>query len=197
MKNGKFTRRGIATKTMVLVLAVMMIVGVSVGGTLAWLTSKTGAVVNTFTATDIEVALTETKGLNAENKWENKMIPGATYEKDPVVSVTNKTTVDCYLFVKFEETANAQDYLTYVSNLTEAKGWTELEAGVWYRIVKTTDPVKEWHLLEGDTVTVNAENVTKENMKTAAQTKLTYTAYAVQLQGFEGKPADAWAKVAP
>lgn len=198
MKNGKYSkRRGVATKALVLVLTVMMIVGVSVGGTLAWLTSKTDAVVNTFTATDIEVTLVETKGLNEEKKWENEMIPGVTYEKDPVVSVTENTTVDCYLFVKFEETEDAQTYLTYTSTLTEANGWTKLQDGVWYRIVKTDDSVKEWHLLDGDKVTVNAENVTKENMATAAQTKLTYTAYAVQLQGFEGNAAGAWAKVAP
>lgn len=202
MKNGKYSkRRGVASKTLVLALAVMLIVGATVGGTIAWLTAQTESVVNTFSATDIKVTLEETKGLNEQGKWKNAMVPGVSYDKDPVVTVTDETTVDCYLFVKFVENDAARTYLNYTSTLTEANGWKVVpdETDVWYRIVKTTDETKSWNLLEGDKVTVNGETVTKENMATASQASLTYKAFAVQLSSGNGNfaPEVAWAKVAP
>ena len=203
MKNGKYSkRRGVASKTLVLALAVMLIVGATVGGTIAWLTAQTESVVNTFSATDIKVTLEETKGLNEQGKWKNAMVPGVSYDKDPVVTVTDETTVDCYLFVKFVENDAARTYLNYTSTLTEANGWKVVpdETDVWYRIVKTTDKTKSWNLLEGDKVTVNGETVTKETMTEAAGAKLAYTAYAVQLAKSSTEnftPAEAWAKVAP
>ena len=206
MKNGKYSkRRGVASKTLVLALAVMLIVGATVGGTIAWLTSSTGSVVNTFTAAAIEVTLVETKGLT-NGKWENPMIPGASYEKDPTVTVTDKTTTDCYLFVKFEENAAAKKYLTYTSTLNTDNGWALVDGttDVWYRIVRTGDETKAWTLLAADetgkAVTVNGETVTKQTMTEAAGAKLAYTAYAVQLAKSSTKnftPAEAWAKVAP
>ena len=202
MKNGKYSkRRGVASKTLVLALAVMLIVGATVGGTIAWLTAQTESVVNTFSATDIKVTLEETEGLNEQGKWKNAMVPGVSYDKDPVVTVTDETTVDCYLFVKFVENDAARTYLNYTSTLTEANGWKVVpdETDVWYRIVKTTDETKSWNLLEGDKVTVNGETVTKENMATASQASLTYKAFAVQLSSGNGNfaPEVAWAKVAP
>lgn len=202
MKNGKYSkRRGVASKTLVLALAVMLIVGATVGGTIAWLTAQTESVVNTFSATDIKVTLEENKGLNEQGKWKNAMVPGVSYDKDPVVTVTDETTVDCYLFVKFVENDAARTYLNYTSTLTEANGWKVVpdETDVWYRIVKTTDETKSWNLLEGDKVTVNGETVTKENMATASQASLTYKAFAVQLSSGNGNfaPEVAWAKVAP
>ena len=194
-------------KTIALVLACILCVAIGIGGTLAWLTANAGSLVNTFTATDIEVTLKETFNVDSDNdgtkdKWQAQMVPGVSYTKDPVVTVTDKTTVDCYLFVKFEESTDAKTYLTYTSTLTTANGWKQVpgQTDVWYREVKTTDAVKSWHLLDGDTVTVNGENVTKDNMSTAAATTLTYTAYAAQLMkdntsAFE--PEEAWAKVAP
>ena len=202
MKNGKYSkRRGVASKTLVLALAVMLIVGATVGGTNACLTAQTESVVNTFSATDIKVTLEETEGLNEQGKWKNAMVPGVSYDKDPVVTVTDETTVDCYLFVKFVENDAARTYLNYTSTLTEANGWKVVpdETDVWYRIVKTTDETKSWNLLEGDKVTVNGETVTKENMATASQASLTYKAFAVQLSSGNGNfaPEVAWAKVAP
>ena len=205
MKNGKYSkRRGVASKTLVLALAVMLIVGATVGGTIAWLTSTSGPVVNTFSATDIEVTLVETKGLDKDGKWSNPMIPGASYEKDPTVTVTDNTTVDCYLFVKFEENADAKKYLTYTSTLNTGNGWALVDGttDVWYRIVRTGDETKAWTLLAADdagkAVTVNGETVTKQTMTEAAGAKLTYTAYAVQLAKSSTEnftATEAWAKV--
>lgn len=188
MKNLRLTTKGV-----VALMASTLLLGGAIGGTMAWLTSTTETLTNTFTATDIEVTL-------VEDKWgedAKQIIPGAEYDKDPVVTVTENTTVDCYLFVKFEETENADNYITYTSTLTDTNDWTALAGveDVWYRVVKTTDTDKSWHLLANDKVTIS-EDLTKEDMP-LANVELKYSAYAVQYAGFEDKPADAWATLNP
>ena len=209
MRKGKYTRRkGVGAKAVVMLLAVVLLLGISVGGTLAWLTAKTNPVKNVFTPSNIDVTLTETwnTDTNSDGKndcWSAQMIPGYSYKKDPTVTVSDGS-VDCYLFVKFEENNSASTYLTYTSTLTEANGWTkgdgtDIPANVWYRKVMTTDTTKSWHLLASDTISVK-DSVTKENMNTAAGAELVYTAYASQLYksaGEEFTPAEAWQKNNP
>lgn len=201
-------------KLVILVLALALTVTAVVGGTLAWLTATTGEVKNTFTTANIGVTLTETFNTDTNNDgtndaWKAQMIPGFSYSKDPVVTVANDS-VDCYLFVKFEEKNNASTYLTYTSNLTAANGWTKgdgsnIPANVWYRKVMTADTTKSWKLLAGNTtypngvITVNGAAVTKATMTTAAAAELVYTAYASQLyssNGVEFTAAQAWTNVA-
>ena len=109
-------------KTIALLVAVSMIVGCVIGGTLAWLTHSTGPVTNTFTTSDITVTLEETTGKDY------KMIPGYTIAKDPKVTVTTGSE-ECYLFVKMEKSNNFDIFMTYEI----AEGWTALDgiAGVY------------------------------------------------------------------
>ena len=116
-------------KAWVSLVAVVLVLCCAVGGTLAWLTDKTGEVKNTFSPSDINITLTETPNTdtdgNGENDaWKADMIPGFSYTKDPVVTVKGDS-VDCYLFVKFEEKGNPDTYLKYTSTLTVANGWTQ------------------------------------------------------------------------
>lgn len=192
-------------RTLTLAIAVMLVVVCAVGGTLAWLIDTSGPVTNTFTAGDVDITLTETfntdsDGDGTNDKWEAQMVPGTTYAKDPVVSVVRKNTnVDCYLFVKFEEIGDASTYLAYTSTLTDANGWTQgdgtnIPNNVWYRTVGKNDTTISWNLLDGNTVTVKGDVVTKENMAAAATAELVYTAYAVQADNLTVE--QAWAKVA-
>lgn len=202
MKNGKFAKRGIATKVMLVVLSLMMVVGVSVGATIAWLTDKTEVVQNTFSPSNIDITLTETWNADADgdgknDAWTAQLIPGKEYVKDPVVAVNGEiTNVDCYLFVKFEEINTPKTYLAYTSLLTEDAGWKELKegSGIWYREVKEADAIKSWNLLDGNKVTV-LSTLTKDDTKTTNTPSLKYTAYAIQTVGFEGNPAAAWTEV--
>ena len=189
MKNGKYSkRRGVASKTLVLALAVMLIVGATIGGTIAWLTDKTDAVTNTFTVGDINITLNETKS-------DFKMVPGNVIDKDPVVTVVDGSE-DCYLFVKIEKSTTLDKYISY----TVASGWTELDNvdGVYYRVVNATDGTKSFSVLANDQVTVN-EGVTKADMEAlkaenATQPTLTFTAYAVQKDNID-TAALAWEKI--
>ena len=182
-------------KTLTLLVALVLVVGCIVGGTLAWLTDKSDPVKNTFTTSDINITLEETKG---GDEREFKMIPGWTIEKDPKVTVVAGSE-DCYLFVKLEKSANFDDYLT----CDMADGWTALENvdGVFYRIVKTNDMGTEFSVLKDNQVTVKSE-VTKEMMKAAKTERptLTVTAYASQLyksENIEFGVTEAWDNVKP
>lgn len=192
------------------VLALVLVVAVaSVGGTIAWLTAKTDTVTNTFTVGDINIDLYETKYPNGDtkkdgngeetrlnvNEWSAKLIPGEEYHKNPVVSVADGSE-DCYLFVKFKENNNPRGYLDYTSTLKGENGWNQLEGHptVWYREVKMTDESREWHLLEGDKVTVKGA-LTKDGMPEADKTPvLQYTAAAIQTANMTNV-SDAWSKL--
>jgi len=161
-------------RTMALLAAVLLVVGVAIGGTLAWLTATSDTVTNTFTTSDIKITLEETKG-GADHTF--KMIPGYTIEKDPKVKVLEGSEA-CFLFVKLKKSANFDTYMTYEM----ADGWTALSEGsdVYYREV-TTSPA-EYGVLKDNQVTVRG-TVTSTDMETAQANKptLTVSAYASQL----------------
>ena len=180
-------KRGVA-----LLLAIAIVVVGVVAGTVAWLTDKTPSVTNTFTTSNINIELKETK-----NHFQ--MIPGWDIEKDPKVTVKADSEA-CYLFVKLEKSDNFDTFMTY----TVAEGWTALPGnnGVYYREVSKATADASFDVLAGNKVTVK-DTVTKEMMGSLTQDTyptLTVTAYASQLnknntQKFSA--AEAWANIAP
>ena len=181
------------SKALLLALCAVLLVAVSVLGTMAYLTSETQVITNTFTVGDINIELTETK---PESK-QAKIIPGVDIEKDPKVTVKANSEA-CWLFVKVEQTGTfVTDRVTY-SVMTGADGWTALtdNPGVYYREVGAVTSDTSFDILENNKVTVSdtltkadVNNITAEN-----QPKLTFTAYAVQKECID-TAADAWAKV--
>lgn len=179
-------------KSLALLLAIAIVVVGAVAGTVAWLTDRTPSVTNTFTTSDINIELKETK-----NNFQ--MIPGWNIEKDPKVTVKAGSEA-CYLFVKLEKSENFNQYMTY----DMAKGWTELQgyAGVYYREVAAATADTTYEVLKDNQVTVKG-TVTKEQMNgLTADTypTLTVTAYASQLYKNNTEKftaAEAWANIAP
>ena len=182
---------GISVRLLVMILALTLIVGGIVGGSVAWLTAQTAPVVNTFTVGDINITLAETT-----NAF--KMVPGNPIAKDPKVTVEAGSEA-CWLFVKVEESSNLDNFVTY----TIADGWTKLSengnTAVYYRevaAIPSTGNDSSFYVLKDNKVTVN-DNVTKEMMNAlettgATQPTLTFTAYAVQKDNI-GTAAEAWA----
>ena len=95
-------------KVLPLLFAVMLLVGVAVGATLAWFTDSSEEVKNVFTVGTIQTDLQETTE-------EYKMIPGWDIEKDPKANVAADSE-DCFLFVEVTESANFDDFMTYEYN---------------------------------------------------------------------------------
>lgn len=184
-------KKSVSTKAVVLLLALVLLLGCGLGGTLAWLSAKTDPVVNTFTAGNIKITLTEEGAVN--NAQSFKMVPGIEIEKKPVVSVLANSE-ECWLFVKVEESATVATYLTYS---VDSAIWQPVpgESGVFFKNVSATDAKAgvSYDVLTGDIVTVNS-GVTQDQMDAvtdATAPKLTFTAYAVQKYGFDDV-ADAW-----
>lgn len=207
-------RKNNSKKLTVVLLSVILVLCCTIGGTLAWLMDTTDPVTNAFTAGNVDITLKETPydaetgeyGANLVEGQNNSYpaIPGATYEKDPTVEVVTGSE-DCYLFVKFEYTENADTYLNYTSNLTTTKGWKQIDTTtangvtteVWYRVVKKTDTTRSFALLAdlpnksvGITLEIKS-SVTNQNMDTAAAQSLTWTAYAVQFNYLKDASGEA------
>lgn len=178
-------------KTLALILALVMVFGAAVGGTIAYLTSTTDPVVNTFTVGNINIDLKETTK-------DYKMVPGNTINKDPKVTVKENSEA-CWLFVKVNKSDNLDNFISY----TVDSDWTQLKdadgnevAGVYYRSVDATTADVTYSVLTGDKVTVKTD-VTKtmmDGLTADTNPTLTFTAYAIQKAGFDTASA-AWAEV--
>lgn len=114
-------------KTIALLLVLMMIFGVTCGGTIAYLTSKTDTVVNTFTVGNVTIKLDEAK-VGTDGKATNdriagvpegatfsntyKLIPGGVYDKDPTVYVkkgSEQSYIRMMVTVTYADDADAND----------------------------------------------------------------------------------------
>lgn len=174
-------------KKVLSIVAVVLVLCCAIGGTLAWLTDKTGPVVNTFTVGDINIELAESENLDL------KMVPGNTITKDPKVTVKANSEA-CWLFVKVEKSSNFDNFMTYEM----ADGWTALPgvAGVYYREVAATTTATELSVLKDNSVLVK-DSVTKADLNALTRDTfptLTFTAYAVQKDNV-ADAATAWGKL--
>ena len=206
MKNHANRRRSVSSRTFIAMLALVLVIGCAVGGTIAWLTAQTDPVVNTFTYGDINITLGETTGSDY------KIIPGVDIAKDPKVTVV-KGSEACWLFVKVEEanwptpTETVGTNTVRKVNYAIADGWTQgdgtkIPANVYYREVGAVTDDTSFYVLQGSTeypngVVTVSENLTKDEIKNiTSKPTLTFTAYAVQKEG-SADAAAAWAKANP
>ena len=193
MKNHANRRRSVSSRTFIAMLALVLVIGCAVGGTIAWLTAQTDPVVNTFTYGDINIELTETKPDNRQAK----IIPGVDIEKDPKVTVKANSEA-CWLFVKVEETGTfVADKVTY----SIADGWkqgdgTNIPANVYYRAVDAVTNDTDFAVLKDNKIYVSEELSKSDIQSITVQPKLTFTAYAVQKDGIDDA-ATAWTKANP
>lgn len=189
------------SKALLLALCAVLLVAVSVLGTMAYLTSKTQVITNTFTVGDINIELTETK---PESK-QAKIIPGVDIEKDPKVTVKANSEA-CWLFVEVKEEGT---FVAHKVTYSVADGWTKgdgtkIPANVYYRSVGAVTADTGFYVLAGNTdhpngVVIVSDELTKDEVDTITegnQPKLTFTAYAVQKECIDTAAA-AWEKVNP
>ena len=196
MSNKKF----IAILSVFVMLALTMVVGCAVDGTVAWLVSKSEPSVSTFTLGDINIKLT------GESESQSlKIIPGVEITRSLKVTVEPNSEA-CWLFVKVEGTnwshfpdANGTAKVSY-SVAGGTNDWKALDnyPGVYYREVSAGDAQTGVVYDVNCNVTVSEEltkaevnSITAEN-----QPKLTFTAYAVQKDGI-ADAGTAWAKAVP
>lgn len=190
MSNKKF----IAILSVFVMLALTMVVGCAVDGTVAWLVSKSGTSVSTFTLGDINIGLTDESGSQSL-----KIIPGVEIKRSLKVTV-QKGSEACWLFVKVEGT-NWPANVSYSVD-EENGGWKPLSAsdypGVYYREGSAGTDKDNWYRVTG-VVTVS-EDLTKADIGSFASAgtkpELSFTAYAVQRDGIDNV-VEAWKAANP
>lgn len=187
-------------KTLTVLLALVLVIAMSVAGTMAYLTSTTDTVTNSFTVGNVAITLDEAQvdvygaAVSPAARVtgnEYKLIPGHSYTKDPTVHVAAGSE-DCWLFVQVVngiselEAAATDGYNTIAGQMT-ANGWTA---------VSGTTNVYAYNTK----VSAGADVVVFNQFKIAGgadvstvtgNTQITIKAYAVQADTFTSAAA-AW-----
>lgn len=197
-----------ARKILVSLAALALVAAISIGGTLAYLTSKAD-VTNTFTVGNVAITMDETdvddstEGAARDTQNSYKLLPGQTYIKDPQIHVTTGSE-DCYLFVTVDNLISGIEATTNnVAAQMAENGW--VNAGVegkanLYVYVGTeegaSDPKAVAAGVDVDvfkTITIDG-NVNNATLASYAGKTITVNAYAIQAEGFSGKTAaQIWA----
>lgn len=179
-------------KILVACLCVALAVLTVAGTTLAYLTSKTNEVKNTFTVGNVAITLTETTGDTYH------IVPGQNLSKDPKVTVAANSE-DCWLFVKVVE-ANWPEFKdttgTRLVNYMIADGWTALPGhnGVYYREVSNAATAQDFAVLKNNVVTVSGDLTAEQLQTITVNPTLSFYGYAIQKAGFTAVEA-AWTEV--
>lgn len=191
MSNKKF----IAILSVFVMLALTMVVGCAVDGTVAWLVSESESSVSTFTLGDINIKLT-----GESESQPLKIIPGVEIKRSLKVTVDPNSEA-CWLFVKVEGTnwshfpdANGTAKVSY--SVDVQNGWIALSGhpGVYYREV-SAENAKTGMVYDVNCNVTVSQMLTKaevDSIASGTQPQLSFTAYAVQRDGI-GDAATAWA----
>ena len=209
-------------KKPIILFSLFLILMVGVAGVYAYLTDITDTKTNVFTVGKVEITLDETDvddstpNKDRDNSNTYKIIPGVTFDKDPMVTV-KAGSADCWVFVEVideEKTYNgnvykSSDFLTY-SITTVSDGvskWNELEDNVYYCKMTDVETDTTLTILDGNKV-IAKNTVTKEMLNDIANEeyspKLEFKAYAIQIYKSdidddgdveEFTAAEAWAQL--
>lgn len=202
------------TKALLLALSAVLLVVSTVMATMAFLTSKTEVVKNTFTVGNVIITLDEadvdnsTADKERDTANEYHLLPGKKYEKDPTVHV-DSSSEDCYIFVKVVnniaeiEAATETDVYTSIADQIAANGWEQLKDadgndvdGVYYynSKVEKTAPKRDYVVFSNFKIAGNVNNTTLASYvtETNANSYIQIQAYAIQADGFANAAA-AWA----
>lgn len=201
------------TKVVMALACAVLLVGASVMSTLAYLTSTTDEVKNSFTVGDaVTITLDEAK-TDENGKADTtvarvkantyKLMPGHNYAKDPTVHVSGE---ECYVFVTV---TNGISNIEATGDTTIAKqmttnGWKAVEGydNVYVYATGTdakTAVAKKSDGLANDLVVFSSFTVKSDAdhdaLKAVKDNNIVIKAYAIQKDGFESKtPAVIWAE---
>lgn len=203
-------------KKLMTVLALVLVIAMSVAGTVAYLTSA-DEVVNTFTVGNVAITLDEAEVDANGNVVSNdrvkansyKLLPGHTYAKDPMVTVkAGSESSYVKMTVTFSDAAaldaifaptgadltsifNGYDSATWIyKNVTENTTANTRTYEFWYKetVAAPNADVALDALFDSITVPGTINNA---QLKTIEGMTITVNAYAIQADGFANADA-AW-----
>ena len=190
------------TRTRILLTAVaaLLLVTMTIGGTLAWLQASSNEVTNTFKGSSLAIAMKESplktgedydgktidttaEDVTAETNY--KMVPGVTLQKDPYAIVT-KGSEPCYVFVVVTKSNNFDTFMTEEYNDAD---WTQVTGyeNVWVYntevdALNATEDVNTSSILAAEAITVktDVDAALMSALTEATYPTLTFKAYAIQ-----------------
>lgn len=185
-------------KFLMLLASALLLVSVTVGATVAYLTAE-DTVVNTFTVGKVGLTLDELDVDKDTNTADNvtygegdnaiirdkanayKLIPGSTYTKDPTVHIAADSE-NGVLFVEITNEIAAIEGDTKIAAQMAAKGWARISenSNVYYynKVVKANDNIV---VFENFTI---AGTVSKETLAAYTSKTVKVKAYLIQAEGF-------------
>lgn len=206
------------SKALLLALCAVLLVAATIFGTMAYLTS-TDTVTNTFTVGKVAIKLDEAKAnpdgslvANADRVKANeyKLLPGHTYNKDPMVTVLGGSESSYVKMTVTFSKANALDAIFAPDGANLLKIFKGYDATNWLAKGNTKDETANTRTYEFwykeavaapngdvaldalfDSITVPGE-ITGAQLATIVDMTITVNAYAIQADGFADAAA-AWA----
>lgn len=187
-------------KALLIVACAILLVMTTVFATLAFFTDEK-TVTNTFTIGNIAITLDEgtvkddgtfDADTRSADGLQYVLVPGSTYDKDPLVTVT-EGSLSAYLFVKVENgiASVEDDANTIESQILE--NWTKLEGvdNVYYTLfdADAETPVYEYPVFTTFTIDADCDYATLNALENKS---ITITAYAIQSENVTDAAA-AWA----
>lgn len=209
------------SKALLLTLCAVLLVAASVMGTMAYLTS-TDKVENTFTVGNVAIKLDEAKANTdgtpvtpAERVKANKykLLPGHTYNKDPMVTVLSGSESSYIKMTVTFSKASALDAIFASTGADLTSIFNGYDSANWIYKDNTKDATADTRTYEFwyketvgaptadvaldalfDSITVPG-TITNEQLATIEGMTITVNAYAIQADGFANADA-AWAAYA-
>lgn len=184
-----YAKKNSGMKVVATLLAIALLIGGVIGGTVAWLIAQTQTVTNTFTVGNITIDLEETVGTEGVKSAKNqavtnnnfKIVPGATQEKDPVVTV-EQGSEKCYVYVCVENNLVLGTTTVGTLNIDTAK-WEAIGTTgnkTVYRYSEVVDAAAADKELPVFTTVSYANTITAGDMTTLANKTIVISAYAHQ-----------------
>ena len=200
-------------RTLAWIVAVVALVFGVIGGTLAFLQDNTGVIENEFTYGDIDITLTEavvdeygTPAVPAQRTDRDqlyKLIPGHSYTKDPVVTVTADSEAG-YIYLLIDNPISSLEDLTAgtIASQMSTAGWSVLSTGTGEPVRVNGNPLSQTQTIyyktaassnvDQDLASFTSLNIAANaNVASADNLSIDVTAYAVQQDGFNSA-MDAW-----
>lgn len=189
-----------ARNVVLALLCALLLIAGSVAGTLAYLTSQTETVTNTFTAGNVTITMDETDvdeyGVKdgdtrvIENDY--TLLPNHLYVKDPTIHVKAGSEA-CWLFVEIDDQIAAiQDTETVAAQMT-ANGWKPVEGTTnvfWHEVVNAKEATDDMDVKIFENFKIKGTE-TNNTLAPYTDKTIVVTAYAVQADGFNTAKA-AW-----
>ncbi len=182
-------------KTIAIIMAAMLVFGIAVGATIAFLTATSETVTNTFTVGNITIHLQEhndgtSTGSVVTTRDNIKILPGAEVAKDPFVTVVSGSE-KCYVYVTIENELG--DNVT----LDVGDNWTKIgTAGnkTLYKYTSVVNAASADQVLPVFTKVTVSSSITSETLAGLEGQKIILNAYAHQSDNATEAEATAAAK---